>query len=83
MKIIKQFEDREFAKEQYPEMDCWTWGLGDDGNLYYRDYSPEACLHNKPWYCFASPSNGQIAIKVSIKYMKKIVSEFGNLLPFI
>ena len=85
MKIIKEFEDREYyrlpevrPKHKAIEPDAtWFWGLGEDGYLYYR-FVPT--LYEGQWYSYQVPT-GQLPM--SIAQMKKIVKEFGHLLVWL
>ena len=42
MNIVKEFEDHDFfchpeiSSSEYHDRHTWYWGLGDDGQIYYR-----------------------------------------------
>lgn len=84
MKIVKEFEDREFLARAYnwvsAEELCqehFYWGLGEDGELHCsctRFGDPHL------WYPPSYVSNFQLL--VSLKLMKRIVKEFGHLVVF-
>lgn len=84
MNIVKQFEDKEYyllpgvRPTGRIEPDAtWFWGLGDDGQLYYRFvsiYFPDR------WYAYQSHAD---SLPMSIAQMKKLVNEFGHLLVFL
>ena len=56
------------------KMMSWYWGLGDDGNLYCR-----GSYYSDRWRLF----NYGLGWDLTIKDMKKIVKQFGDLLPFL
>lgn len=83
VKIVKEFEDQEFfchselSSPEYHNKYTWFWGLGEDGNIYYR------CTR------FVDPDQWDklnrypsIAVLVSLKTMKKLVKQFGHLVVF-
>jgi len=83
MNIVKEFEDHDFfchpeiSSSEYHDRHTWYWGLGDDGQIYYR------CTR------FISPDvwwnlhyTKEIASLVKLRTMKKIVKQFGHLLVF-
>lgn len=84
MKIIKEFNDDAWAKEISPGMTdpsnlpCWSWGLGDDGDLYFRGVISGISYRNN-WRSIR-PS---IHIPLTFKKMIQIVDHFKPLLPFI
>jgi len=84
MKIIKSFEDAAFlalprvSNGTNPINHTWLWGLGDDGEIYYK--CTKFSLPNE-WYNLHD--NSIVSNCVSLKEMKKIVKEFGHLLVFI
>ena len=53
----------------------WFWGLGDDGNLYYR--SSEFANQDR-WHEYKRLAGATL----TIGDMKKIVKEFGHLIVF-
>lgn len=84
MNIAKQFEDEEYYRLPgvrptgiIPPGATWLWGLGEDGQLYYRfvpsDYPDQ-------WYAYQTHAE---YLPMSIAQMKKIVNEFGHLLVFL
>lgn len=79
MKIIKQFESNDFAKRISPYLEdaYWIWGLGDDGFLYVKGKITGRYFELN-WMRYE-----HIDLPISLTEMKKIVSVFGNLLPFI
>lgn len=83
MKIVKQFEDPQFLQKVYhwrenlSAKDKWVWGLGDDGELYFR-----CSIFTDPDEWSAFKDRNLIANNLSIKDMKRIVKEFGHLVVF-
>lgn len=83
MKIVKSFDDFEFFNAVIggpndPEKDRWTWGLGDDGELYFQSSDAPRPLF---WYSLKdNPSKARI---VSLSVMKRLVKEFGHLLVWL
>ena len=85
MKIVKQIEDPVFLRKVYDwkeedewsEKDKWFWGLGEDGEVYYR-CTPST--DNTIW--IALTGSISIASKISFKDMRKLVKEFGHLVIF-
>ena len=84
MKIIKEFEDTTFLDK--PDVSSstldneghkWIWGLGSDGDLYYR-----CTKFSKPdtWFVL---KYSDVARSINIYDMKRIVNEFGHLLVFL
>ena len=74
MKIIKSFEDYSFLKSAAgsPEDFVFTWGLGDDGYVYYK------CS------AYADPNEWKVyGHMLPLKTMCKIVKEFGHLLVWM
>jgi hypothetical protein len=85
MAIVKQFEDPEFLIDYYKWVDTdqlkgshFYWGLGDDGELYARCSRFADTDH---WYPTVYLSNMYQHFK--LKYMKKLVKEFGHLVVFL
>lgn len=84
MKIVKEFEDPEFmANPRICGLEDvkdykWIWGLGDDGNLYYRCTRLE---DPNVWWDLKGAD--YVAPLITLKHMKKIVKEFGHLLAFL
>jgi hypothetical protein len=85
MKIVKQFEDREFLLQYYNwcavEHLSWAhfyWGLGDDGNLYAKC---DTFTDPHRWYPTISLSDMEQYFQ--LKLMKRIVKEFGHLVVFL
>ena len=86
MKIVKQFEDRDFFESEFylafENTDGawinghWSWGLGDDGELYCQCTDFE---RPGDWYDLSETTFGVR----SIKQMNKIVKEFGHLLVWL
>jgi hypothetical protein len=85
MKIIKQFEDREYyrlpgVKPKHKEVEpnaTWFWGLGENGYLYYR-FIPMS--DPDQWFAYQNHAD---YLPMSVAQMKKIVNEFGHLLVFL
>jgi hypothetical protein len=78
MKIVKQFSSNDFAiKKSSPDMigANWTWGLGNDGELYGR--GSFAQYYIREWFIYRNASFG-----IPISEMKKIIKEFGHLVIF-
>lgn len=84
MKILKEFEDNEYY--HHPKVKptgiiepnaTWFWGLGEDGQLYYRfipiDFPDQ-------WYAYQTHASH---LPMSIAQMKKIAKEFGHLLVWL
>jgi hypothetical protein len=69
MKIVKEFVDHDF---QVADDSTWSWGLGDDGWVYYKSSAYED--PNK--WCIYGYS-------IRLKTMCKIVKEFGHLLVWM
>lgn len=67
MKIIKTFEDNEFLKTAADF--TFTWGLGDDGYIYYK-----SSVYDDP---------NEWKVSLPLKTMNKIAKEFGNLLVWM
>lgn len=83
MNIVKQFDDFEFFDKVYegpndPQKDRWTWGLGDDGELYFQSSD-----ESRPYFWFPLKNNSSKARWLSLRTMKKIVKEFGQWLVFM
>ena len=84
MNIIKEFEDADFfahpeiSSPEYHGRYTWYWGLGDDGQIYYR------CTRfsdpNEWWNLHEAQ---EIAAIVRLKTMNKLVKQFGHLLVFL
>ena len=80
MKIIKEFEDKEYyrlpvVKPKHRAIESyatWFWGLGEDGNVYYRFIPTD---YPDRWYSLQNASD----LPMSVAQMKKIVNEFGHL----
>lgn len=72
MKIIKQFEDPEYAKASYN--DIWCWGLAEDGELFYQRH------RRGDWIRF---DQAMIDKPITLKNMVRIVKEFGPLLVLL
>ena len=84
MKILKEFEDKQYYHSTgvrpvgVIQSDAtWFWGLGEDGQLYYR-FVPNDFPGK--WYSYQTHAEH---LPMSIAQMKKIVSEFGHLLVFL
>ena len=83
MKIVKQFEDPQFLQKVYhwrenlSAKDKWAWGLGDDGELYFR-----CSIFTDFAYWFRFQDRSNVSNYLSIKDMKRIVKEFGHLVVF-
>jgi hypothetical protein len=80
MKIIKQFDDLEYFKKRYKGNkieadDMWSWGLGEDGELYCRTTT----ISSKKWLSMSEVAG----LVFSIADMKRIVKEFGHLLSLL
>lgn len=83
MNIVKQFEDPEFLRrvyhwktdDEWKQDDKWIWGLGDDGELYFK------CTRfiNNPWSTFKDVNVGE---HITLSVMRRIVKEFGHLVIF-
>ncbi|HEY5267915.1 MAG TPA: hypothetical protein VII94_02180 [Candidatus Saccharimonadales bacterium] len=83
MKIIKQFRDDSFIEKRYKDAHeyTWTWGLGEDGELYYHQTHKDQQTDLNSWYLAAYSSIVMRA--VSLQVMKRLVKEFGHLLVWI
>ena len=83
MKIIKSFDDFEFFDQMVEgpndsQKDRWTWGLGDDGDLYFQWTESTDSFK---WRAF---KNAIAAHRhLSLRVMKRLVKEFGHLLVFL
>ena len=81
MKIIKSFPDHDFINSRLENKDGhfdeWYWGLGNDGELYYRTTENE--LHPDQWYAV----DYTLSYDIRLKDMKKLVKEFGHLLVWL
>lgn len=83
MNIIKQFEDPEFvrkvyhwtADDEWNPNDKWFWGLGDDGELYFR------CTRFSS-FCWITIKDINVGEYFTLKTMRRIVKEFGHLVIF-
>ena len=75
MKIVKSFKDPEFFRSRYGDDpdDTWEWGLGDDGELYYRCNK----FAGNDWH-----NMGYVNIIFTLRDMKRIVKQFGHLVVF-
>ena len=60
---------------QYPSAN-WTWGLGEDGNLYGRG-TISGYSYDKSFQLYEL-----IGFGISLGEMKRIVKEFGHLVIF-
>jgi hypothetical protein len=81
MKIVKEFPDQDFfCLPEISSPEChgkyeWFWGLGEDGEIYYR------CTR------FTDPDEWHelgrtVSPLVRLKTMKKLVKQFGHLVIF-
>ena len=86
MNIVKQLNDPEFFERHFfMELDdddlskgYWIWGLGDDGELYFRC---SLFTHGDMWHPY--PEEGYSdKLLVTFGEMRKIVKEFGHLVVF-
>lgn len=83
MKIIKSFDDFEFFDKVVggsndPQRDMWTWGLGDDGELYFQ------WTEASDSFAWRSFENATAAHRhLSLRVMKRLVKNFGHLLVFL
>lgn len=83
IKIVKSFEDPEFfahpliSTSEYRGRYKWFWGLGSDGNIYYR-----CTRFTDPDEWRAIEDYGEIASLISLKIMKKLVKQFEHLVIF-
>ena len=70
MEIVKEFKDDDYAERH----NCrnWYWGLGSDGNIYRR------LSDQDDWV-----DVNVLPIRIDLRDMKKLVREFGHLLPFL
>lgn len=83
MKIVKSFDDFEYYNKVYdgpndPSKDRWTWGLGDDGEIYWQS-SDE--LDPFKWHLLKGA--GWTRHYLSLRVMKRLVKEFEHLLVFL
>lgn len=82
MKIIKQFDDFAFIEKRYEDAHeyTWTWGLGDDGELYYH----QTCKGKTDLDSWCLATYNHIVMRyVSLQVMKRIIKEFGHLLVWL
>lgn len=83
MNIIKEFEDQEFfclsevSTPEYHGKYTWYWGLGDDGEIYYR-----CTRFSDPESWYKLKKHHEVAALIGLKTMKKLVKQFGHLLVF-
>lgn len=78
MKIVKQFDDFEYfdyVYEGYGIRGFWRWGLGEDGDLYCQSSDFQ---DPREWNSWSS-----VNMPLSLKHMKRLVKEFGDLLVFL
>jgi hypothetical protein len=75
MKIVKQFDDEIYKIDYYGANGTWTWGLGEDGNLYIRRLPIRKGY--KEWML-----STDLAIPIDLQTMKRIVKAFGHLVVF-
>jgi len=78
MKIVKEFEDKEYFRRNYgSENGYWSWGLGDDGEVYFK-----SSLAGTPgtWYGLHTVVASHYIIRLND--MKRIVKQFGHLVVF-
>jgi len=84
MRIVKSFRDNEYLEKVYHWKDVspdqfWEWGLGEDGDLYFKcSYA----VNPEEWHQF-SESGQSVLSHITIRDMKRIVKEFGDLLVFL
>lgn len=84
MKIIKSFVD--------PDNISYEWGLGMDGDLYFKythSYDTSIDIVIDGYVSYGShiipewkPYNKRSGFGISIKTMKHILNNFGNLIAF-
>ena len=86
MKIIKEFEDREFLGIMYNWYDpkqlipySFYWGLGNDGDLYCRC---DLFTSKKHWIR-PHKSRSNFGELINLQTMKLIIKEFGHLMAFL
>jgi hypothetical protein len=79
MKIIKQFEDHDYYEKCFPppnDNGTWYWGLGEDANIY------ALCpTITNDWSRIDYVGRGEYP--TSLKQLKRIVKEFGELLIWL
>jgi hypothetical protein len=88
MKILKEFSDPEFAVKVAPKLwignpdpqDDWFWGLGDDGEIYFRS---NRYYFQAPGGWFRMSTSHEVATSISLRDMKHLVKEFGHLLVWL
>jgi len=69
IKIIKEFEDPEFAHNRYGDSKIkWSWGLGEDGQIYY----------NSSYYGRWIILSDMFPVKLSLRDMKRLVNAFDK-----
>lgn len=84
MKIVKQFEDDDFLRKVYSwrephefnDQDKFIWGLGEDGNLYFK------CTRFNPGDAWNTFKTVAVADHLTLKEMKRLIKEFGHLVIF-
>jgi hypothetical protein len=89
MNIVKELDGTEwrilYLKKEFSGIDyvvldeskiSWTWGLGEDGILYYKG--------STRWGGRSNWDNADSELRyLTIKEMKRIIEAFGNLIPFL
>ena len=72
MRIIKQFHDDQYLKDigRKNADDFWYWGLGDDGELYFRASQFSANL----WLKYAG---WNMSVPMKLITMCRIVEQFS------
>jgi len=83
MNIIKEFQDDEMAHSlimnDHFNMKDFYWGLGDDGNLYFKITHIDHYVRLDYWSRY---NCNNASFHVPFKSMCRIVSEFKHLLVF-
>lgn len=66
-----------FGGPNDPQKDKWVWGLGDDGEIYFQSSDNEDPM---TWYKLKTHRSFS---PTSLRVMKRLIKEFGDLLVFI
>ena len=80
MKIIAEFQDKDYLDESFGE-DEWFWGLGDDGELYYKYSYPRIISGLPVWEDFYNQEHWSLSFR-DIMIISKEFGRFWDLKAF-